>query len=164
MVSVRRILSIRGFMSFLHLALSLLLLSSSIYAFVTKNIANILAFTLLLASFFMISTELYGFEFYKQALFMYSYGGRSVWYIGLSFLIWGMYTSSSFYIAVVAVTAFIAGLLSLVLCFFCTTNKLAEPVRPIFGPSDFIVDRSASLASQDETAETAPPSAGAFSL
>lgn len=155
-------ISLRGTMILLHLLVSPLIFSTAVYGFVQPLMNHVICVLLLFVSIFMITTELYGFKYFKQAMFMYSYGGRAIYYVFVSLLIWSMYLTGTFFVAVVAVTSLISGLLSLVIALFC--SPIDSP-SPIFGPPDFILpsSRAQALATQGD-AENPPPSQTAFSL
>eukprot|EP01112_Ceratiomyxa_fruticulosa_P022511 TRINITY_DN8266_c0_g1_i1.p1 TRINITY_DN8266_c0_g1~~TRINITY_DN8266_c0_g1_i1.p1 ORF type:complete len:164 (+),score=8.85 TRINITY_DN8266_c0_g1_i1:150-641(+) len=155
-------ISLRGTMILLHLLLSPLIFSSAIYGFVKSDLNHVICVLLLFISIFMITTELYGFKYFKQTMFMYSYGGRAICYVFVSLLIWSMYLTGAFFVAVVAVTSLICGLLSLVLAMFCSPM---DTPYPVFGPPDFIPssNRAQSLATKSD-AENPTVTSNAFSL
>ncbi|KAF2076099.1 hypothetical protein CYY_002613 [Polysphondylium violaceum] len=154
MQASRGLFSMSNGMNIVHGALSILLFVASIIVF-TSKVIHFNGFTILLLSFWMVFTLLHGGKFYDQYYFMYTYGGRGVFYFFVGLLVWGS-NESNFFSGVVSLLFMLFGIAGIGLGLFSNY----EAPRPIIGPIDFSPygQKSVALASQADFMDDSPSS------
>ncbi|GAM25382.1 hypothetical protein SAMD00019534_085570 [Acytostelium subglobosum LB1] len=145
-----RLFSMSTGMTIIHFALSIILFAEAIVLFIAKDLVAFNGLLILLFSVWMVATALHGWKYYQQYYFMYTYGGRGVFYLVVGLLVWGS-NDSNYFSGVVSILFILFGIAGIGLGGF----SVYEPPRPIIGPEDFIPlgEKKVSLSSQQDSLE-----------
>ncbi|EGC38865.1 hypothetical protein DICPUDRAFT_27952 [Dictyostelium purpureum] len=155
MERIQNIITMSAAMTVVHFSLGILLFISSIILY-THSVAHYNNFLLSIISLWIFFTGAYGWKYYTQYYFMYTYFGRGVFYFFVGILVWGS-SNIEFYSMVIALLFLLFGLGSMGLGLF----SKYDPPRPVFGPYDFVPHgqkENMALASQADFMDDSPTS------